>query len=186
MSKIQPGSGYGFISSGYGYSINVGQPFEGVGDVIASAWLPVDNGDDTFSMYPGTINSTIPCIGTNGPTKLLTSVTSPTPRASYNFDGTGTCYIYLRAGAQISGSVIVWPSPDFNTAAYPLINGYATKQNDSDTYGHILLAIAQKDPSAPASPSPAVRFTRFVTNSIWSERHKYTQPNSAVYKFFRV
>jgi hypothetical protein len=48
MSKIQPGSGYGFISSGYGYSINVGQPFESVGDVTASAWLPIDNGDDTF------------------------------------------------------------------------------------------------------------------------------------------
>lgn len=186
MSKIQPGTGYGFTSGGYGFSINVGDPFPADTASVPTAWAPVDNGDGTFSMYPGTINSTIPCIGTNGPTKLLTSKTDPSPRATYNFDSTGTCYIYLRAGAQISGSIIIWPSPDFNTAAYPLINGYATKQNDSDTYGHILLAVAQKDPNAPSSPPPPVAFTRFITNSVWSERHKYTQPNSAVYNFYRV
>jgi hypothetical protein len=186
MSKIQPGSGYGFISSGYGYSINVGSPFEDVGDVIPTAWLPSDNGDDTFSMYPGTINSTVPCIGTIGANNLLTAQTATRPRASYVFGATGDCYIYLRAGPQISGAVPIWPSPDFATVAYPTINGYAAKQNDSDTYGYLLLALAQKDPAAPSSPPPPIKFTRFVTTSVYSERHKYSQPNSSIYKYYRV
>lgn len=186
MSKIQPGSGYGFSSSGYGFSINVGSPFGSETASVPTAWLPTDNGDDTFSIYPGTINSTIPCIGAIGANNLLTAQTEVTPRAPYVFSSAGDCYIYLRAGPQISGPTPIWPSPDFATVAYPTINGYASKQNDSDTYGYLLLAIAQKDPAAPASPPPPIKFTRFVTTSVYSERHKYSQPNSSIYKYYRV
>lgn len=186
MSMIQPGTGYGFNSSGFGFTLNVGSPFEEDGTAAPTAWAPTDNGDGTFSMYPGTINSIIPCIGNLGASNLLTAQTNPTPRASYNFNSSGTSYIYLFAGISPASAVPVWPCPDFSVVGYPVIAGFGSKQNDSDTYGHLLLAVAQKDPNAPSSPPPAVTFTRFVTNSVWSERHKYTQPNSAIYRYYRV
>jgi len=184
--NLQSGNGYGFTSSGYGVTLDVGSPFSATEAAPPTSWEPYDNGDNTFSMYPGTINSTIPCIGAIGSANLLTAQTSPRPRAPYNFDVTGTCYIYLRAGPQTGGAIPIWPSPNFNNIAYPTVLGFNQKQDDSDTYGHILLAIAQKDPEAPSTPPPPVRFTRFVTNSVWSERHKYTQPNASIYLFYRV
>ena len=150
-----------------------------------SPWRPRDNGDDTFSVYPSTINSLIPCIGTNGAANLLTSRSDPSPRADYVWSEDGECYIYLKAGPSGDADSIIWPSSDFSSAQYPIINGYAAPQNDSDSFGHILIALAQKDVDSEAE-FPPVTFTQFIFNPIWSERHKYSQPDSAFYYFYRV
>lgn len=148
-------------------------------------WRPMDNGDGTFSIYPATINSLIPCIGSIGSDNLLTSRSDPTPRADYVWNGDGDCYIYLKAGPSGDVDSVIWPSSDFATIQYPTINGYSTRQNDSDQFGHILIALAQKDTESEAE-FPPVNFKQFLFNSLWSERHKYSQPDSAFYYFYRV
>lgn len=153
---------------------------------ITYPWQPRDNGNGKFSIYPATINSLIPCIDRKGAIHLLTSRSiDPPPECAYVWNEDGECYIYLKAGPSGDADSIIWPSSDFTTDQYPIINGYDAPQNDSDAFGHILLALAQKDPDDEAE-FPAVTFTQFIFNSIWSERHKYSQPNSAFYYFYRV
>ena len=149
-------------------------------------WQPRDKGNGKFAIYPATINSIIPCIYIKGKIHLLTSQSDdPPPEANYVWNDDGECYIYLKAGPSGDADSIIWPSSDFTTDQYPIINGYDAPQNDSDAFGHILLALAQKDPD-DESEFPPVTFTQFVFNSLWSERHKYSQPNSAFYYFYRV
>lgn len=61
MSKIQPGSGYGFTSGGYGFTINTTQPF----DLTPSSdgpLLPFLR-DNKITITPGTVNRYVPKIG---------------------------------------------------------------------------------------------------------------------------
>ena len=63
MSKIQPGSGYGFTSGGYGFSMNIGSPFD---DKDLSRYRPLFctyAGTNKFEVSPGTVNRIIPKIG---------------------------------------------------------------------------------------------------------------------------
>jgi hypothetical protein len=163
-----------------------GLPQQTVDSPNVFPWQLKDNGDNTFSVYPSTINSLIPCIGNVGSQNLLTSRSDPTPRAPYVWNSDGECYIYIKAGPQMNGILAIWPSSDFSSPQYPIINGYNAKQNDSDNFGHILIAMAQKDKDAPSTPPPPVSFIQFISNPVWSERHKFSQPNSAFYYFYRV
>jgi len=173
-----------FMSSMGGVSYGTGQEVITVPE--AFPWQLSDNGDDTFSVYPSTINSIIPCINAPGSQNLLTSRSDPSPRAPYVWNSEGECYIYLKAGPQVNGQTFIWPSSDFNSLQYPIINGYNAKQNDSDNFGHILIGLAQKDKDAPPSPPPPVSFIQFISNPVWSERHKFSQPDSAFYYYYRV
>lgn len=63
MSKIQPGNGYGFTSSGYGFSINAGSPFN---DPEQGEYRPLFcsyNGTNKYLISPGTVNRIVPKIG---------------------------------------------------------------------------------------------------------------------------
>jgi hypothetical protein len=147
-------------------------------------WKPRDNGDGSFWMYPGTVNSLIPCIGDPGIENLLTFKGTPKPYETYSFNSAGDCYIYLQCAIG-SGTPPQWPEVDPTNVNYPTIYAFDSPQTDDDTYGFILLALAQKDPASTAT-NPPVTFTQFVFNSLWTERHKYSQPNSALYYFYRV
>jgi hypothetical protein len=57
--------------------------------------------------------------------------------------------------------------------------------DDDDTTGYILLALAKKKTNADPTKE-FVEWTFFINNSLWSERHKYSQPDSAYYYFYRV
>lgn len=61
-SSIQPGSGYGFTSSGYGVSLNISNPFQD-----DEVYNPLDPSlsVDKVSITPGTVNRYIPKIGAN-------------------------------------------------------------------------------------------------------------------------
>lgn len=61
MSKIQPGSGYGFSSGGYGFTINTTQPF----DLTPSSDGPLTPylNEDKVTITPGTVNRYVPKIG---------------------------------------------------------------------------------------------------------------------------
>jgi len=150
----------------------------------AGPWTPRDNGDGTFSVVAGTVNGLIPCIGNPGVVNLLTFKGTPTPSEDYVFNDAGDCYIYLQCAIG-DGDPPQWPEVDPTKDNYPTIYAFDAPQTDDDTYGMILLALAQKDP-ASTDPFPTVTFTQFIFNSLWSERHKYSQPDSALYYFYRV
>lgn len=68
-----------------------------------------------------------------------------------------------------------------NTAgAYPgdtlTIETAAATPMDDDDFGYITLAEVTSDTTV----------NQFVSGSLWSQRHKYTQPNTASYYFYRV
>lgn len=64
--------------------------------------------------------------------------------------------------------------------AYPgdtlTIETAATTPADSDTYGYITLA----------EITSSTTVNQFVAGSLWSERHKFTEPDTAMYYFYRV
>ena len=152
-------------------------------------WQPRRNDDDSISIWPGTINSLIPCVGGHGSSARLATA-SPTPSTPLDWSavdeqGFASCYIYLQSSPAASSGGRIWPSSDFTTAEYPVIFGYPTTMEDDDDTGYLLLALAKKK----ADPDPTkevVEFTQFIFTSIWSERHKYSQPNSAYYYYYRV
>lgn len=79
MSKIQPGSGYGFTSSGYGFTINAENPFP---PDVESEYRPLFctyNGTNKYLISPGTVNRIVPKIGSiylDAPTKPELTVTA--------------------------------------------------------------------------------------------------------------
>jgi len=62
MSNIQPGSGYGFTSSGYGFSINAEPPFNFPDDNYRPLYVSYKE-SNKFLVSPGTVNRVIPKIG---------------------------------------------------------------------------------------------------------------------------
>jgi hypothetical protein len=52
---------------------------------------------------------------------------------------------------------------------------------DDDATGYLLLGLAQKNVS-----TSAITLDQFVFTSVWSERHKYSQPDSAYYYYYRL
>jgi len=59
---VQPGNGYGFSSSGYGVSLDIGGPFPELNDP-AIIYLNPSLSGDKVSVSPGTVNRYIPKIG---------------------------------------------------------------------------------------------------------------------------
>lgn len=185
QTRTMPSNDVQFMNNTGGTAYSLGQQVY-YNTAASVPWQPRDKGNGKFAIYPATINSIIPCIYIKGKIHLLTSQSDdPPPEANYVWNEDGECYIYLKAGPSGDAESIIWPSSDFTTDQYPIINGYDAPQNDSDAFGHILLALAQKDPD-DESEFPPVTFTQFIFNSLWSERHKYSQPDSAFYYFYRV
>lgn len=72
MSKIQPGSGYGFTSGGYGFTLNVDSPFKD--DAAKPMFLVASLSGDKVSVSPGTVNRYVPKISTT----YIDAATPPT------------------------------------------------------------------------------------------------------------
>lgn len=184
--KIQPGSGYTFDSSSKGFTFDTTDPFPNQYVNTLVQFKPSDwgsaGGFDYFAMTPGTINGVIPCMETIGLGNLITATNA---KAKYDWsgavDGYLRCYIYMKSGPAPGSGGLTWPCAVITEAAYPTINGYPNTMADSDDFGYLLLALAQKNVS-----SGAISFDQFLTASIWSERHKYSQPNSAFYYYYRL
>lgn len=182
--SIQPGLGYTFTSSSQGTNLNITPVWSNLAPITPTNWAPSDNGDGTMNMTPGTINNIIPCIDAYGAASaLMTHV--PQDPLTYDFsatvDGYQYSYIYLVCGVSGSGSGLIFPDTDFLNPTYPTVLSYDAPQNDDDDYGYVLLCLATKNVT-----TDVITFTRFITNSLQCERHKFSQPDSAVYYFWRV
>lgn len=179
----QPGVGYTFTTSSQGENFNITQPWSLWAYLPETNFNPYDNGDDTFSITPGTLNGVIPCCDGISLTKLITTI--PAPKVAYDWaaasGGYQSCYIYMQAGAAAGTTPPTWPAAAITDTGYPVIYGYPYTMDSDDATGYLLLAIAQKKVT-----TGEITFSRFVTTSMWSERHKYSQPDSAIYYYYRA
>ena len=81
--------------------------------------------------------------------------------------------IYLKVPIDDSVDPAIYPS----TTTVEIVNSDSSSPFvDTDTEGYLLLATMASDGT----------ITQFVQGSVWSERHKYTEPNSATYFYYRV
>jgi hypothetical protein len=133
-----------------------------------------------FNVTAGTINGLVPCIGGGHGFENLLTATSPVPYGVLSFSGEGNCWLYLRAGPK-SGTAKVWPDPNIANDTYPNVIGFNAIQSDTDDYGHILVALVNKNPD-----TQAITVSQFLQNSVWSQRNKYTLPNSSYYFFWPI
>lgn len=195
--KIQPGVGYGFTSSAYGVSLNVGSPFgdDVVGGSVADHPFRVFNAgteidDDLepedgivteyyFYCTPGTINNLDPLMSDIGGTgKLMTA--KPRPRAEWDFnDTTHYSYVYLDVGVR-SSDPLIYPETDPTDLRYPLVGATNVQLTSDNDFGKLLIAAAYKDPT-----TNAITIWQYVTGSLWTDRIKLAGI-SAKYFFARV
>lgn len=90
MSKIQPGSGYGFTSGGYGFTLNVDSPFKD--DTAKPMFLVASLSGDKVSVSPGTVNRYVPKISTT----YIDAATPPTITI------TGPGYVLAKATYEVN------------------------------------------------------------------------------------
>jgi len=91
MSKAQPGSGYGFTSGGYGFSLNTEKPFA-VTDDPQVVFLKASLAEDKVIVSPGTVNRYIPQIGS----VYIDAATRPT----ITIEGPG--YVMVKATYEVN------------------------------------------------------------------------------------
>lgn len=186
MSKIQPGSGYGFTSGGYGFTLNTENPFPA--DVEGGACVPFTfnylgynptGSVHSFRICVGTINNLVPQLLEDGVwvklDRLVSGDPSP-PVGVLNFTG-GLTYLYLRVGKDPTTND--FPSSDTAIDQYPRFISSGTVLTDDDTYGHILVA------HGSANASNELTMYQDVSGSLWSDRIKLGTA-TATYYYARV
>ena len=170
-STIQPGAGYGFTSSGFGFSLDTINPFqEDAGDTCIPLRINYKGYNPTgsthsFGVCVGTINNLVPQLLEDGVWVKLDRLVSgePSPPVSvFNFTS-GLTYIYLKSGKGTSGE---FPDSDTTTVNYPRIESSGTVLADTDTFGYILLA------HGSANASNVLTLYQNVTGSLWADRLK--------------
>jgi hypothetical protein len=133
-----------------------------------------DNQNWYAKIVPGTINSLVPLIGDgNGADNLMTAPEPPELQIQFNNNQSN---IYIKAG----NAGHTWPDDNFNNSQYPRIKT-GQQPADSDDYGNFSIASVSKNPD-----TGVVNVYNYVKKIIWSQRHKYTQPNSAYYIYWTL
>ena len=162
--------GIEFQSSVGGVAFNA--PQEVVFNAISTpfaVYLDSVSGVTVIRVVPGTVNNVIPFInGTlmNDPT--YTPLTAPTTA--------GTYVVTIKCKADPAPAFFPRSDSEIKIETYPT--------TDTDTEGYITLAIV----TATAATGGGVNLTinQSVSGSLWAERHKYTEPDTASYFFYRV
>jgi hypothetical protein len=173
MSKAQPGAGYEFTSSGYGFSLNTLPPFPAQEASApdhpfkVSAYFGTNATDLRLFITAGTINNIVPCVYGGNPTDpLLNAIPQP---YSVIAGGAGTIYdIYIRSGKSEDNQ---FPSPNREDSGYPQVWYEADPTGpkaDTDTYGYICIARLTVDNATLSVTS----VQQYVTGSLWASRIK--------------
>lgn len=189
MSRIQPGSGYGFTSGGYGFTLNTSDPFPQQFEFVQTHPLKIVNVSIVVSggspkvryqVVAGTLNNLVPTLDdyiTGTPIKLdrvnpTTGLPNPPTEqlASTNFnEDTKTTYITLRSGAKTT-TPFEYPDSDVASNRYPqIIAGNDPAVADEDAYGFLFLGTITVD-----SVTTPTTFTvnQYISGSLWGDRMK--------------
>lgn len=177
--SIQPGTGYTFSTSNGISTINVEQPWVNYYTLPKPAPFTVSFRyiDESMwaSVIPGTINNIVPQV--EGTENKLTDI--PAPEMLFDFNSGDEVFVYLRAG--INDELNKYPSTIQSEYGYPCIELSASDYEDGDNEGYIKLALIKHDPD-----TDTIAITQFVNSSLWSERHKYTEPDTSMYYHYRI
>ena len=160
--KIQPGVGYTYISNGSGFSLDIPQQ--------SSAPVPfqVSASGTKITVYPGTVNNLIPTIGSD----FL--IDSPAPELKYS-PSESPVYVYIKMGADATS--LAFPSNIKGATGYPQIMTSSTQLVNDDSFGYLLIATITNKGGT---------IFQHIQNSIGAERHKFSEPNSSIYYFWRI
>lgn len=179
---VQPGAGYGFNSSGYGVSLDIGNPFP---DESGSQFCPFDIYDLAYKedkyyvkIFPGIINNLVVksddgTLLTNNPPPEIEVLIGAGPTTA------GESFIYIRCGNTPPAGGTPAKFPAVSGEGYPMIKVRAEQDRvDDDDYGYILIGrIARFQELIPGSDPAAYVWKNSVTkligcNSLWAERFK--------------
>lgn len=165
LNQNAPGQGnFGVLhrQSGGGTSLSVIQPRR-IPRSLAPFQVWIQNGK--IRVHPGAVNNVIPKINGKGLNE------SPPPE------------LEIPAGNASEYAIVVKCSGEknqrFPTAAQILAVSMSEATNDTDSYGYLLLATITKIGNGWQS-------SQIVNGSVWGERQKFTEPNTAWYYFYRV
>lgn len=166
---IGPGVGYTYTNGPGGMSLVID-------DLAPSAPIHPftvikgkSGGDNIIKVTPGMVNGVIPYI--NG-----TIMSDPSYDPLIVPAAVGTYVVAIQCNADPA------PATFPRTDSEIVIETYPT--TDTDTEGYIALAILTVTAATGGGFNVAVN--QSVAGSLWAERHKYTEPGSASYFFYRV
>ena len=127
-------------------------------------------------IIPGTINSLVPLIGSgSGSNHLMTSPEQSDVQLEFT---NNQSWIYIKSG----NNGYSWPDDNFNSSGYPRIpSGTLTNSlpPDDDNNGHFLIATVSR-------VNGNCIVSQYINKIIWSERHKFTEPNTAYYIYWSI
>jgi hypothetical protein len=183
MSKIQPGSGYGFTSGGFGFTLNTQNPF--ADDGPTSSFCPFDiynlvykDSNYYVNIYPGIINNLVvksddAVLLTNNPPPEIEVMNTAGPTTA------GESFIYIRCGNTAPSGGAPGQFPSTSGEGYPMIKVRAAADRvDDNDYGYILIGrVARFEELVPGSDPPAYVWKNSITkligcNSLIAERFK--------------
>jgi hypothetical protein len=184
MSKIQPGSGYGFTSGGFGFTLNTENPFPqdsqgGFTHPFMVVNIKYETAGEvyTYQVVPGVLNNYVPQMLEDGVWVMMDRTIDGAPawpKSVLSFNSTThKSYIYLRAGLDATNNG--YPGTDPTADSYPRIAASSTMLTDDNAYGHVLLA------EVTEGPSNTFTYNQFVTGSLWADRLKLGTITAAYY-----
>ena len=130
--------------------------------------LTKEEGADAVRVTVGTVNNVIPLI--NG---IIMTNPAYTPILLPTSDGDYQIVIKCKADPPPAGFPRI--DTEIKVETYPT--------TDTDDYGFIALANIRIE---TISGNKTITVNQLVSGSLWAERHKYTQPDTAWYYFYRV
>jgi hypothetical protein len=161
--------GIEFQSSIGGVAFNA--PQEVVFNAISTpfaVYLDTVEGVTVIRVVPGTVNNVIPYINGTLMTANYTPLTAPTTA--------GTYVVTIKCKADPAPAFFPKSDSEIKVETYPT--------TDTDTEGYITLAIVTA--TAATGGGVDLVINQSVSGSLWAERHKYTEPGTASYFFYRV
>jgi hypothetical protein len=165
--KLQPGVGYTFTTASGGASLVIDDTYSPPPSPFTVIGYR-DGSDYKVKVVPGTVNNVIPYI--NG-----TLMTNPAYTPLVVTPSAGVYVVAIKCNADPAPAS--FPKTDSEIVILP----YPT--TDTDTEGYIALAILTMT-STPSGLAGGIN--QLVSGSLWAERHKYTEPGTASYFFYRV
>jgi hypothetical protein len=171
---IQQGVGYTFTSDRRGSSLLIDQPLPTESNPLTVSDDVDTNGQGVLRVKPGTVNNVMPTI--NG--TRLDAATPPT--------------LNLPFGSESEFMVVIKCTGEKNkrfpiAATVEIVTSIEATQ-DNDGYGYLAIASLTKV-SSTAQGEPTIyswNINQLVSGSVWAERRKLTEPDTAFYYFSRV
>jgi hypothetical protein len=170
MNRTMMSQGIEFMNSAGGVAFNTPQD---VIDISNSAppffvYLVKEEGADAVRVVTGTVNNVIPLInGTIMTNQAYTPILLPTSAGDY--------VVTIKCKADPAPAFFPRLDSEIKIESYPT--------TDTDTEGYISLATVTV---TVTSGVPSYAINQLVSGSLWAERHKYTEPDTASYFFYRV